>query len=210
LALLAGLAAAIALSAALAGAQTVTLTVLRTFDQPTRLYKLKFSGTISSGAAGEDVTVMQQTCGYSFATAVAGAQSRSGGFWDAESNTGFMALSATYRARWKNELSEPVAIRPQIPVFFFPIPKGRFVARVTIGSVSQDMRKKIVLLQRFRNEKWATIQRARLVADGAGGAGFAYAATFKLPQRGWTLRAKVPAKTAAPCFKTNATEKLRS
>ena len=46
----------------------------------------------------------------------------------------------------------------------------------------------------------------RLVADGAGGAGFAYAASFKGVKRGWKIRARLPAKSAAPCFKTGTSE----
>jgi hypothetical protein len=190
-------------------AQSVTLTVVRTFDQPTRSHRLRFSGAISSGQAGEDVTVMQQTCGYSFATAVAGAQTRAGGVWDAEPNPGLISPSATYRARWRDEQSEPVTIRPEIPVFFVgPFPKrGQYFARVTIGNVQQNLRGRPVILQRRRSGKWATLKRVRLTFDTAGFQ-LSFIAKFRIPQRGWTLRVLVPAKTAAPCFKPNVSDKL--
>jgi hypothetical protein len=197
-------------SAAASPSQSVTLKVLRTVDQPTGSYRLSFSGTISSGAAGEDVTVMQQTCGVSFSTAVAGAQTREGGAWDGTpADPNLVAASATYRARWKDVLSEPVANRPPMPIFFFPVSRTQWRARVILGSVPQAMKGKLVVLQRLRSGKWTTVARKRLVRDAAGASGFAYATTFAVPRR-WTVRAFVPARTAAPCFGPNATEKLRS
>jgi hypothetical protein len=192
-----------------APSQSVTLRVFRSV-LPSGLPQLAFSGAVSSGAAGEDVTVLQQTCGYSFATAVAAAQTREGGVWDAQpASPALIAASATYHARWRDVQSEPVAIRPPMPVFFFPIANDRWRARVTIGSVKQELKGKIVVLQRLRNRRWTDTARKPLVRDVAGGAGFTYAVLFSVP-RGWTVRAFVPARTAAPCFTSNATAKLRS
>lgn len=191
--------------------ESVTLNIVRFYDQPTRSYRLRFSGVISSGASGEDVTVVQQTCGYTFATAVAGAQTRDGGAWDAEpANWSIIAQSATYRARWKHMESGPVTIRSRIPVFFFPSTRGVWRASVSIGSVKQDMRGRFVLLQRRLKDSWKTIERKRFVLGPAGGAGFSYVASFRIRKRGWTVRAFVPAKSAGPCFTASVTEKQKT
>lgn len=200
-----------ALPAAAGTAQSVTLSVVRTYDEPQSSYKLRFSGSVSSGLAGEDVSVMQQTCGYSFSTAVAATQTREGGFWEAEPNYIVIADSATYRARWKSRLSEPVIVRPEIYVGFRKLRKGRYQVIVSTGDVQQKMTGRVVVLQRLQAGSWTNLRRARLGFDPARDASAAaFVATFTVPQRGWTLRVLVPAKTAAPCFKANATEKWTS
>ena len=194
--------------AASASAQDVTLTVYRGVDPASRQYRVRFSGMVASSTPGEDVTVVQQRCGYSFSTAVAGAQTREGGFWEAEPQSqSVIALSATYRARWRDANSEPVTIRPELPVFLVPVGKGRLTFRTTLGGASQDMRGRLVVLERFRGGKWMTVRRLRLTVDRVLFTG--YVATFRVPPR-WTVRVRVPAKSAAPCFKPNTSDRLRS
>jgi hypothetical protein len=194
--------------AALAPAQAVTLTVFRTFDKPTRQFRLRFSGMVAGSAAGEDVTVMQQRCGYSFSTAVAGAQTLQGGFWEADPpDNSVIALSATFRARWRDAQSDPVTIRPAIPVFLVPIGKGRLTFRTTLGGASQDMRGRLVVLERLRAGRWTVVRRQRLTVDRVLFSG--YVTTFRVPTR-WTVRARVPATSAAPCFKANTSDRVRS
>ncbi|HSI98093.1 MAG TPA: hypothetical protein VK926_06990, partial [Gaiellaceae bacterium] len=65
-------------------AQTVTMTLARIYDPGNRIYRLRFSGTISSRAAGEYVTVERRECGRSYFTSFAGTQTENGGFWQAE------------------------------------------------------------------------------------------------------------------------------
>jgi hypothetical protein len=197
-------------SAAAAPSQSVSLRVIRTLDKNTRLYRLSFSGVISNGAAGQEVTVLQQTCLQSFATAIAGAQTRDGGAWNAEpASLAVVAASATYRARWGDVQSEPVAIHPPMPIYLLQTARNRIEVLVQTGSVQQDMKGRFVLLQRLRNRTWKTIGRKRLVVGRAGGAGFTYEATFPVSRR-WTVRGVVPAQAAAPCFATNATGKQRT
>jgi hypothetical protein len=199
------LAAAAALST-----QTVTLTVVRTYDEPQSSWKLRFSGSVSNGQAGEEVTVMQQRCGTSSSTAVAATQTRESGFWEAEPNYIVIADSATYRARWKSELSEPVVIRPEISVGVRKLRRpGRFQVWVSTGDVQQRMKGRVVVLQRLISGKWTAVRRGRLGYDTVNGFSATFLATFTVP-RGWTLRAFVPAKTAAPCFKPNVSERWKS
>lgn len=214
LAVAAALVGAAALSilaaAAAAPSQTVSLRVIRALDKNTGLYRLSFSGVISSGAAGEEVTVLQQTCLQSFGTAIAGGQTRDGGAWSAEpASLAAVAASATYRARWGDVQSEPVAIHPPMPIFMLPTARNRLQVLVQTGNVQQDMKGRIVLFQRLRNRTWTTIGRKKLVIGRAGGAGFTYVATFPVSRR-WTVRGSIPAASAAPCFAANATRKVRT
>jgi hypothetical protein len=187
--------------------QSVTLLVSRTYDNLIRTYKLKFAGVISSGAAGESVTVLQQTCGVSFATAIAGGETRSGGAWEAEpASSAAIAPSATYRARWGSVQSDPVVIKPEIPVRLFPIANGRLLANVSFWIVQQDMRGRVVALERKRGKTWSKVAQKRMQA-GAGGFG-GYGAVFRVP-RTWRVRAHVPTKSAEPCFKQNRSEPAR-
>jgi hypothetical protein len=212
--LLAVLAAAAALSvlatATASPSQSVSLRVVRALDTNTGLYRLGFSGVISSGVAGQDVTVLQQTCGQSFATAIAGAQTRSGGGWDAAPvSSAAVAASATYRARWGDVQSEPVAIHPPMPIFVVPTVRNRMRVMVQTGNVLQEMKGRVVLFQRLRNRTWKTIGSKKLAAGPAGGGGFTYEATFPV-SRGWTVRGTIPAGSAAPCFAANSTKKQRT
>ena len=190
-----------------AQAQSVTLTVVLVYDQGCRCYKYRFSGQISSGAANEYVTVMRQKCGYSYSTAVAGAQTREGGFWEAElqpaPRPGYE--TATYRARWNSRLSNPVKFRGRLPVSLTKLGGGRYRVSVFKGDVLQDLKGRLVVLQRRVGGAWTRIQSARLVVDPKAYA--TYVATFTVRQRGWTLRALVPASAAAPCFTASASEK---
>jgi len=188
-------------------AQSVTLSIVSIYDQGCRCYKYRLSGQISSGAANEYVTVMRQKCGYSYSTAVTGAQTRAGVFWEAElqpaPRPGFE--TATYRARWNGVRSEPVAFRGRLPVSLTKLGGGRYRVSVYKGDVLQDLKGRLVVLQRRVGGAWTRIQTARLVADPKAYA--MYVATFTVRQRGWTLRALVPAGAAAPCFTASASEK---
>jgi hypothetical protein len=154
------------------------------------------------------VTVLQQVCGYPApGTAVAGTQTRAGGAWEVEPvEQSQIALSATFRARWRNETSAPVTLRARIPVFLIPVGKGRLLFRAALGSVYQNMLGKTVLLERKRADRWVVVQTRKLRADG--GASGAYISRFEV-RRGWTVRARLSRKVAAPCFGPNTSDKVR-
>jgi hypothetical protein len=186
----------------------VTLAVQQWYDKPSKTQKTRFTGTVSSGQAGEDVTVMQQVCGYKFGTSVAGTQTGSGGFWQAEPASAYViAPSATYRAKWGSETSTPVVIRPKIPVYLIPVGKGRLHFTLQIGSVYQNMLGKTVVLERLWKKKWTAVQKRKLTFD-TGSPNGTYNARFAV-KRGWTVRARAPGKIAAPCFKPAATPKVK-
>lgn len=190
--------------------QSVTMTFVRFYDNACRCYKARLSGQISSGEAGEYVTVMRQYCGRSFSTAVGGATTRADGFWKAELlgvSRPEALVSETYRARWGDVSSAPVTFRGKLSVSGGKSSGGRH--RVTVSTFGyppspQNMSRRTVLLQRQTGGTWARIASARLAPHPVKY--YTFIATFSLPRRGWTVRALVPAKSAAPCFVTSASE----
>jgi hypothetical protein len=204
-ALMAGVAivAALASSSAAAPAADVTMSVQRFYDAACRCYKLRFSGAISSGAAKEYVAVMQQRCGYRFSTAVIGAQTRAGGAWEVEWLGG--GVSGTYRAQWKGRLSEPVTVRPRVPLVFTKLREQRYRVTVNMYETLQDMSGRIVELQRLAAGGWTRVRRTRLTTDRET-FGKSFSATFAVRTRGLTLRILVPDRSAAPCYVAGVTK----
>jgi hypothetical protein len=172
-----------------APAEDVTLKAIRIFDPGSLSYRVKFSGAISSGAANEYVTVMQQKCGQNFSTAAAGATTVDGGSWEVLS---FSDGSGTYRARWKDSFSAPLTIRAPVRILLTHLSGGRHRVVVLAGS---NLLRRPVELQRLAGGRWTRAQRARL----EGGSAFVFYTTFTVRTRGLRLRIVVPRKTAAPC-----------
>jgi hypothetical protein len=184
------------------GQEEVTLRLERFYDNACRCYKFRFFGTISRGAANEYVSVLQQRCGQRFSTAVAGASTREGGAWEVvPSSVGILGGSATFRARWKNQMSRPLTFRAELLVSLTRLRAGRYRASV---SGDQDFKGRTVDLQRLVAGQWKLVRRARLAR-----ARYGYATTFKAPKSG-TFRAFVPTRSASPCYAASASKPLTS
>jgi hypothetical protein len=193
--------AAFAAGAAAAPAADVTLRVERILDQQFGVFRLRFSGVISSGAANEYVAVLHQRCGQRFSTAIGGATTGEGGSWESVPRYGAPPQSGIFRARWGRHVSEPVTLRAPVRVSVTKLPGRRYRASVLADS---DLNERFIALQRFAGGRWTHVRRARLVAYGQAGYGSFYTATFKVRKRGLRLRILVPAKTAAPCHEPAA------
>jgi hypothetical protein len=193
--------AAFAAGAAAAPAADVTLKVERIFDQQYGLFRLRFSGAISSAAANEYVAVLHQRCGQRFSTAIGGATTAEGGSWESIPRYGAPPQSGTFHARWGRHVSEPVTLRSPVRISVVKQPGRRYRANVLADF---DLTGRFVALQRFAGGRWTHVRRARLVAYGQAGYGSFYTATFKVRQPGLRLRVFVPAKTAAPCHEQAA------
>lgn len=193
-----------------AAPQTVTLSVQRFFHEGTQLHQFHFSGAVSSGKSGEYVTVLLRKCGQSFETTVGGTSTRENGLWGTGPSVPLQAGSGTYRARWKKDVSPLVKLRPPITVEAETLRGGKIRVKVTAWEVSHDLRGHAVVLQRLRGGTWSEVQRSKLRKDPAGGLWISYVATFTYGARGATLRAFVPAKSAAPCFTRGASKKWTS
>jgi hypothetical protein len=197
--------AAFGASSARAQGGDVTLRLERFYDNACRCYKLRFSGTIASRAANEYVAVLQQKCGSSSATAIAGGSTREGGVWEAEPVTGGApgSDSSTYRARWNGRLSEPLTFRANVPISITQLSSGRYRVTVTTGDIRQSLKGRVVELQRMAGGRWTRVRRLRLAPE-AGSAGTRFSATFRMRARGVTVRLLVPAESASPCHTATA------
>jgi hypothetical protein len=214
-----GTALLVATSAGLAAPEDVTMRVHH-YRNANGVLVTRFAGSTASNAAGEDVEIIGQDCGVRGFRLIAATQTRAGGTWEVENPESqppwryTQVLSGiTYRARWKDELSAPYTWRLPAPLTALKVP-GRPAWRVYTsppppGTVK--MKGKLVLLQRLRGGRWVTIQRGRLVYKPRleyGGA-FNHEAVFAV-RRGWTLRAVLPAASAAPCYLAAVTPRWRS
>jgi hypothetical protein len=216
----AGGCAILAATATGASSQRVTLSVERVFD-PTctplpgqapspggGCSRLRFSGTISSGALNEYVAVLYQRCGSTgVGTAVVGTQTGERGSWE----TTWGAATGTFRARWMDNAgriasSEPVRFRSSVPFSLTKLSSYR--QRVSVTG-DQDMKRRIIELQRYAAGRWRLVRRTRLVRH-PGSYDMSSSATFIVRRRGLVLRAFVPGKSASPCYTPTATEEWKS
>jgi hypothetical protein len=203
---------AVASPAALLQAQSVTLTLVSRFHSSVcNCNAAKLAGQISSNAAGEEVVILKQLCGRSFGTADAVATTREGGSFEAEVR--FLPhpdypYSLIYRARWKGQLSVPLTIRGRLSVTRKQLSGRRAQVVVFTGTNPVNLKGRTVALQRQTGDGWTRVASARLAPHPVKY--YTFVATFTVPRRGWTLRALVPAKSAAPCFTASASEKWTS
>ena len=196
-----------------ARSNTVTIAFQRFWYPPGNYFALRFFGTISSSQANEYITVMQKPCRASFSTAIAGATTTAGGGWEVQPDR--PSGPGEYRARWNDELSEPVRYRaPLVPNVVKGAGTGRY--RVEVYSYTPSGRQARDL--HGAPDRVAAPQRRRSVdphtAREAGRFGSnlynrTYFANFTVP-RGLTLRAFVPAKTALPCWASAVSKTFKS
>jgi hypothetical protein len=194
--------------------QSVTLSFVRFYTNACNCYQARVSGQIASDAAGEEVVVLRQYCGrpLSQASAVTQALTRQGGHWEAEipivSRPDHL-VSESYRARWKGQLSAPVVFYGTLEVSRSRLGSSR--SRVSVFTTANnpvDLEGRQVVLQRKVGNSWQRIASARLSAHRV--TYYTFVATFTVSQRGWTVRALVPAKSAAPCFRASVSAEWRS
>ena len=204
--------AILAAIAAAAPSQRVTLAVQRFFDPactplpghaPSQnrggCEKLRFSGTISGGAANQYVSVLHQSCGGGApGTSLVGAQTQAGGSWEAE----WSPSPGIYRASWEASTSAPVRLRDSVPLYLTKL--SAFSHRVGVTG-TQSMKGRVVELQRLVAGQWRFVRRARFVVDRSS-YGVNSSATFTVRRRGLILRAFVPGKSALPCYVATASE----
>jgi hypothetical protein len=192
--------------------EAVSIAFQRYYDAACRCYKLRFFGQVSSGAENEYVSVMYKPCRGSFSTAITGAQTTAGGGWEVVPD--YPPGAGEFRARWNDELSEPVTYRPPLVPNVVKRPKGAY--RVEVYSFVPPGGKPVILtgrsieLQRLKAAgEWSRIRRGKLIGFGSNLYNRTYFANFTVP-RGLTLRAFVPAKTALPCWSAAVSKTFKS
>jgi hypothetical protein len=206
------------------GADSVTLGLAQYRDDR-NLPVLVFSGTISSRAGGEYVEVLGRDCRSSGERLVSGVLTTGGGGWRVESPSSptFPARQTVYsgmsfRARWHGRYSKPRLWRiPAAPVVARIGRTRTWVVHMTPATPTGQPAGKIgfqakrIELQRQAGSRWVPVRAAQLKrrASFRWGA-FNYQASFRIPTRGLTLRAFLPARSAGPCFLAGASPTWRS
>jgi hypothetical protein len=198
------LAAAIVVStAAAAPTADVTLSVERFYDAGNFIWRLRFSGAISSPTPNEYVAILGHQCGTraSNAISVAGDTTRPDGSWGpVVPGTGGLPdvairPPATYRGRWNGRFSQPVTIRTPMNISVFKLPGRRY--RVSVyTSTPKQLQGKSIDIQRLAGGSWTRVRRVRMVPVGYG----SFTATFTVRTRRLTMRAVVPANITGPCY----------
>jgi len=211
-----GIAVAAGVASAAPQADQVTLQ-LRQFRNANKVLVLTWYGQVSRGAAGEDVEVLARNCGTKQFYPIAATKTFAGGAWEIESQSSVppygsvrWSYGQTFRARWRAELSNTISLRVPFEPFVKKIPKRR-AWKVYVNPGDKDWTGKVVELQRRSGGKWIFYKRARLVRKASLKLGaYNHEAVFVVSARGLTLRAYLPAKTAAPCHLAGGSEPFRT
>ena len=207
--------------AAAASRADVTL-AMRQYTNENKIRVFVWYGRVASAAAGEDVEVLGRDLSARRTSGCTRERGRSpGGGWEVESastqapyNIVDVNSGTTFRARWRDQLSNTILHKTPIPSFYaMKIPKRR-AWKVTVNPTPLYMKLggKPVVIQRFRGGKWERFRTAKLVHKPNYDYGGAtnYEAVFETPTRGMRVRALLPTKAVAPCYLGKATEQWRT
>lgn len=156
------------------------------------------SGVVSSGAAGETVTLDAMECGKTTFARVASVRSVAQGAWSSAVKP---TMNTVYRSSWKNATSAQVAEKVAPAISLKRLRPSRFSATVT---AAQSFAGKYVVLQRYVRTRraWKTVKRVTLRTAKAGtaptmitSAGFRARGT-----RGFRLRLLLTQPQAGACY----------
>jgi plastocyanin len=116
------------------------------------------SGVVSSGAAGETVSVEAMECGKTTFAKVGTATSAANGAW---TSTTKPVINTVYRASWKNTKSAQLTEKVSPVVTLKRVRTGRFSTSVT---AAQTFVGKYVVVQRYVRARraWKTVKRVTL------------------------------------------------
>jgi hypothetical protein len=195
------LVAAALVAAALAGlaaagqaADSVTMRVSETVLR-TREASVGASGTISSAADGEYVTVAGKECGIpgSFFRALGGGTTLAGGRYEVSVP---IRTKTTLRAEWKEAKSATVVVTPRAHV---SLTKQRVGFEVGLYSEAIQVDGKHIRIERLTAKGWKLLQTVVVKSVGYGGWAEKSKLRFGVP-KGTTLRAVLPRAQTGPCL----------
>jgi hypothetical protein len=180
-------------------------------DQPSQSFAIRFTGRVPATAGGQSVRLLVRECQSRFSRQIAGTQTAIGGTWEiiVGGGIGFpLASGSTFQARWNGRTTAPFTWRTRIHPFVTKLASSRF--RVTIstgyGMPLQNFARRTVLVQRLNEGKYVRLRPLRLTAVDAR----TFAATFRIPTAGLTLRVLAPTKTTRPCYNAGASNAFHS
>jgi len=163
---------------------------------------LLLSGAVSSGRAGEPVTIEQDDCGPIPWHPLRTVHTGPGGGWVSYAGGD---ENFRLRARWKGNLSSVITIgvRPEVSLAGVP---GSL--RVLIRAYDW-FGGKTAQLQAAHGGRWQTVATARLVKRGAAGQYAQTTGTFAKKVGPGLYRAVLPARFAKPCYVAGFSATLR-
>lgn len=165
------------------------------------------TGSVSSGASGERVTVLAQECGKATSTQIGTATTTANGAWSLVVKP---TIKTVYTARWKNNTSTGVEVSVGPGLALARLRARRFSVRL---SAAQVFLGKYVVLQRYSaaRRRWLTVKRVVLRSQLAPPPTAVTGATFSSRlKRGTRLRVIVPAAQVAPCYGAAASNVVRA
>ena len=200
------LAAAFAsLAAAAVLADSITLQpragVLRSSE-----YSVGVLGAISSGAAGEYVSVTGKECGIpgAFFRALGGGTTTAGGAYETSVQ---VRTKTTLRAEWKGATSATVVVNKRA---FITLTKEEDGFRVAVASETGSVDGKRATIERLTPNGWKRLQTVVLKAqDGYVQYGEKKKLRFKVP-KGTTIRAVLPRSQAGACYLAGYSKLIRT
>lgn len=204
------------------GANAVTLVVqpriVRSMSQRMLIY-----GSVSSGGAGQKVTIQFKACGSSppgFRDVLETTTRAGGGFSFAELQPFTMGVSGVFRAVSGDDVSGEVAVQQQAGAFLAYPRDGRFRAGV---QAMVSLWRRYVLLQRLDRARgtWVTMRRLVLTDQQAPPSGPGLPSIprprtfFTEPfrpgvRRGTAIRVVFPLSQARPCYLAGVSEVRRT
>jgi hypothetical protein len=163
---------------------------------------LLLRGAVSSGRAGEPVTIEQDDCGPIAWHPLRTVRTGPGGGWVSYANGD---ENFRLRARWKGHVSRVITIgvRPELSLAGVP---GSL--RVLIRAYDW-FGGKTAQLQAAHGGRWQTVAIARLVKRGAAGQYAQTTGTFTKKVGHGLYRAVLPVRSAAPCYVAGFSPTLR-
>jgi plastocyanin len=182
------------------GTIVVRTGVSLTAAPPTVAYgqSVTLSGVVSSGAAGERVTVDAMECGKTSFTRIGTATSTASGAW---TSTTKPVMNTIYRANWKNTKSAQLSEKVRPVVTLKRVRARRFSTSVT---AAQSFVGRYVLLQRYARTRrvWKTVKRVTLrsVKPGTAPTMISTAGFRARVARGTRLRALLTQAQAGTCY----------
>jgi plastocyanin len=182
------------------GTIVVRTGVSLTAAPPTVAYgqSVTLSGVVSSGAAGERVTVDAMECGKTSFTRIGTATSTASGAW---TSTTKPVMNTIYRANWKNTKSAQLSEKVRPVVTLKRVRARRFSTSVT---AAQSFVGRYVVLQRYARTRrvWKTVKRVTLrsVKPGTAPTMISTASFRARVARGTRLRALLTQAQAGTCY----------
>jgi hypothetical protein len=178
-------------------ADGVTLVVIPTLFTISN-QRMTVYGSVSSGKAGEKVTVQFKACGLypiQFRDALETTTTAGGGYSFAELQPFNMGVSGVFRALSGGDVSAEVPVKNRALVSLWRHPSGRKYRVSVWGKVS--FWRRYVFLQRFdrRRGVWITVRRLVLTED------FGQTEWFRpAVPKGTQIRVLLPQSQAKPCY----------